>query len=81
LIYAANQSTKESSIPISPYAKPLPQPLPETERGVSNFPPALSGKGDGGLGRKPLPQPLPGTERGVSNFPPCPLREGGRGVR
>jgi len=36
----------------SPYAKPLPLPLPGTERGESQTsPPALSGKGDGGLGR------------------------------
>jgi len=30
--------------------KPLPQPLPETERGVLITPHSLSGKGAGGLG-------------------------------
>ncbi len=33
--------------------KPLPQPLPETERGV-NSPPSLAGKGVGGLGQIPV---------------------------
>ncbi|MBE9201205.1 MULTISPECIES: HEAT repeat domain-containing protein [unclassified Nodularia (in: cyanobacteria)] len=33
--------------------KPLPQPLPETERGV-NSPPSLAGKGVGGLGKIPV---------------------------
>jgi len=69
----------------SPYAKPLPQPLPEAERGgaFQLLPPALSGKGgQGGLGRIPLPQPLPGTERGsVSVTPPALSGKGGRGVR
>jgi len=63
---------------------PLPLPLPEAERGVhprGETPPALSGKGSGGLGEKPLPPPLPETERGVILFSPCPFREGGRGVR
>jgi len=36
---------------ISTLRKPLPLPLPGTERGVSDLSPALSGKGDGGLGR------------------------------
>jgi len=44
--------------------KTLPLPPPRNGEGESLKPlPALSGKGDGGLGRKPLPQPLPGTER------------------
>ena len=74
----------------SPRKTPPPAP-PRNGEGESLKPlPALSGKGDGGLGRKPLPQPLPETERGeslkqtereVSNHPPCPFREGGRGVR
>jgi len=63
-----------------PYAKPLPQPLPGTERGsVSVTPPALSGKGGGGLGRIPLPQPLPGTERGVFQLLPLPSQGRGAG--
>jgi len=44
---------------------PSPCPSPERRGESSDYSPALSGKGDGGLGQKPLPQPLPGTERGV----------------
>jgi len=49
---------------------PPPTP-PRNGEGSLKLPPALSGKGAGGLGKKPLPQPLPGTERGVSSLSPA----------
>jgi len=49
------------------------------EGSVYVTPPALSGKGDGGLGRIPLPQPLPGTERGVFQLLPLPFQGRGTG--
>jgi len=79
LTFVSGFDIEIEELTISPYAKPLPQPLPGTERGRSlnpspghfpkrrggslnpsperrgeesqTSPPALSGKGDGGLGR------------------------------
>jgi len=55
-----------------------PTPPRNGEGSFPVTPPALSGKGAGGLGRKPLPRPLPETERGV--FPLLPLPSQGRGL-
>jgi [amino group carrier protein]-lysine/ornithine hydrolase len=52
-------------------AEPLPQPLPEAERGATPLFPGREGE--------PHPQPLPEAERGAIS--PFPTREGGQGVR
>jgi len=62
----------------STYAKPLPPPLPGTERGVFPLLPLPSqGRGPGVRSDTP---PRNG-EGEFFRYSPCPLREGGRGVR
>src|SRR5713226_2169809 len=51
--------------------RPLPQPLPGTERGADSPNPGLQGEK---AERPPLPQPLPGSQSGASaGGPPCEL--------
>jgi len=77
LTFVSGFDIEIEELTISPYAKPLPQPLPGTERGESQPLPRTLPEAERGES-----QSLPGTERGgVSDLSPCPLREGGRGVR
>jgi len=74
LTFVSGFDIEIEELTISPYAKPLPQPLPGTERGgVSTPPPDTSRSGEGGVsipprngeGRSLRPLPLPSQGRGT----------------